>query len=63
MAAKFYYNIKTGTVEEGKQSAFVNRMGPYDTAEEAARALQIAQQRNQAWEEDQAEWDNDDWED
>lgn len=63
MAAKFYYNIETGEVEEGKQSSFANRMGPYDTAAEAANALQKAKERNEAWEAENADWDNDDWDD
>jgi hypothetical protein len=36
-------------------------MGPYDTPQEAARALDIARQRTQAWDEQTEEFeDNDD---
>lgn len=63
MAAQFYYNTKTGEVEEGKQSSFANRMGPYDTREEAAKALEKAQERNEAWEAENECWDDDDWDD
>lgn len=49
----FWYNTSTGQVEEGKQSTSNHLMGPYGTREEAARALEIAAQRNE--EADQAE--------
>ena len=40
---KWYYNTRTGDVEYGKLSSFTHRMGPYDTREDAERALKIAQ--------------------
>ena len=46
---KYYYNIKTGQVEEGRQSAWTQLMGPYPTREAAEHALQIARERTQAW--------------
>ncbi|OEY04215.1 hypothetical protein [Corynebacterium sp. Marseille-P4321] len=42
---KFYYNPSNGEVTQGKEAAWDNRMGPYDTREEAEQALQIAAQR------------------
>ena len=39
---KYYFNIKTHKVEEGKQSPWNERMGPYKTYDEAARALERA---------------------
>jgi len=56
----FYYNTRTGEVEQGLVSDWTDRMGPYRTREEAANALQIAAQRNQAWDEADREWDGDD---
>ena len=43
---KFYFNPSTGEVTQGKVASWDNRMGPYDTREEAEAALQIAAQRN-----------------
>src|SRR5690554_5374627 len=31
---KYWYNLKTGLVEEGRKSLWSQRMGPYDTPEE-----------------------------
>ncbi|WP_080793966.1 hypothetical protein [Corynebacterium pacaense] len=45
---KWYYDLSTGEVSQGKKSGFENRMGPYDTEQEAREALQISQQRNEA---------------
>lgn len=42
---KYYFNPTTGEVTQGKQDSWDNRMGPYDTREEAENALQIAAQR------------------
>ena len=47
--SEWYYNNKTGEVEEGKQSLGVDRDGPYASREEAERAPQIAQERAAAW--------------
>ncbi|HJB63819.1 MAG TPA: SPOR domain-containing protein [Candidatus Microbacterium pullistercoris] len=60
MAEHYWYNLKTGEVEYGRLSPAVDRAGPFDTAEEAARAPEIMEQRAKAWEEDEKredEWD------
>ncbi|GGD37418.1 hypothetical protein GCM10010915_17790 [Microbacterium faecale] len=60
MAEHYWYNLKTGEVEYGRLSPAVDRAGPFDTAEEAARAPEIMEQRTKAWEEDEKredEWD------
>lgn len=54
---QFYYNLTTGTVEEGQQSPGAELMGPYATREEAQRALQTAAERNASWDEENAEWE------
>ncbi|MFE7604665.1 SPOR domain-containing protein [Brachybacterium paraconglomeratum] len=54
---QYYYNLSTGTVEEGAQSPATERMGPYATREEAECALSTAAQRNQEWEEDDKQWE------
>ena len=43
---KYYYNLETHQVEQGKISSYDNRIGPYDTREEAEHALEIARERN-----------------
>lgn len=56
---KWYYDPKTGDVEQGKVDSWANRMGPYDTHAEALNALRIAEARTAAA--DDAEEDDDDW--
>jgi hypothetical protein len=51
---KFWYNLKTGEVERGFDSPAVDRAGPFDTAEEAAKAPEVIRRRSQAWAEDDA---------
>ena len=55
---KFYYNPTTGEVTQGKVASWDNRMGPYDTREEAAHALEIAAQRNKAADEADEDWED-----
>jgi hypothetical protein len=53
---KYWYNLTTGEVEHGFVSPHVDRAGPFDTAEEAARAPEIIRERSRAWaEEDRRE--------
>jgi hypothetical protein len=46
---EWWYNHKTGEVEEGPQSLGSDRDGPYATREDAARAPEIARERAEAW--------------
>jgi hypothetical protein len=48
-SAKYYYNLKTGEVEQGMLTGAPDRMGPYDTREEAQAAMAKAEDRNEAW--------------
>lgn len=41
----FWFNPKTGKVEQGPQSLAVDRYGPFETFAEAARAEQIIAER------------------
>jgi hypothetical protein len=50
---QYWYNHKTGEVEKGRKSLGMHRDGPFATAEEAARAPEIARERAQAWEDDE----------
>ncbi|MDO5031321.1 hypothetical protein [Corynebacterium sp.] len=45
---QWFYDPATGEVSQGKKSGWQNRMGPYASREEAAHAIEIAQQRNAA---------------
>lgn len=47
MSEKWFYDTKTGQVSQGKESGWDSRMGPYDTREEAAAALETAKKRNE----------------
>jgi len=46
---KFWFNERTGEVEEGPQSIALYRIGPFETREEAARALDIVAERAREW--------------
>jgi hypothetical protein len=54
---KFWYNLETGQVERGFVSPAIDRAGPFDTEEEAARAPEIMRERSRAWAEDEARQD------
>ena len=46
---KYWYNTDTAQVEYGYVSPAVDRIGPFDTAEAAANALQTLRARSEAW--------------
>jgi hypothetical protein len=52
---KFWYNIRTGDVERGMVSPGVDRVGPFDTENEAANALDLLRERSRKWEEEERE--------
>ena len=41
----YWYNTKSGQVEEGPQSLSIDRLGPFKTREEAARGPEIVAER------------------
>ena len=53
---QFWFNPSTGEVEEGRQSAWTDRMGPYPTREAAALALEQARRRSEAWDAEDRRW-------
>jgi len=55
---KYWYNLSTREVEFGMQSAAVDRVGPFDTADEAAHAPEKLRERSRAWAEDDAAEDS-----
>lgn len=57
----WYYDPTDGTVAQGMQDSWSNRMGPYASKEEAEHAMKIARQRTEeADAADQAEREEDD---
>jgi len=51
---QWWYNNKTGEVEEGAQSLGSDRDGPFDSREDAARAPDIIAERARKWAADEA---------
>jgi hypothetical protein len=46
---KYWYNLTSGQVEHGMLSPSVDRAGPYDTAEEAAHAMESIRANAEKW--------------
>lgn len=44
-ADTYWFNTRTSTVEEGPQSLSIDRIGPFQTREEAERAIEIVEER------------------
>lgn len=54
----WWYNNKTGKVEQGRLSPGVDRDGPFRTREEAERAPELFRERSKEWiAEEDAEYD------
>jgi hypothetical protein len=51
---EWFYNTKTGEVEEGRQSLATELDGPFASREEAARAPEIIAERSRKWAEEDA---------
>lgn len=50
--AHFWYCIKHHQVEGAQGCTALDRLGPYETEAEAARALEKADERNREWDND-----------
>jgi hypothetical protein len=60
-APQFYYNLKTGQVEElAKKSQSKDVLGPYPTRAAAEAALETARKRTEDWDEQDRRWNNGD---
>lgn len=47
---RWWYSLKTHTVEDDDgPTPGKDRLGPFDTPEEASRALETVQRRNEEW--------------
>jgi hypothetical protein len=52
MDEQWFYCLEHRTVEPADGCQVTVRIGPFTTREEAARALEIVEKRNQAWDND-----------
>ncbi|MET0590486.1 MAG: SPOR domain-containing protein [Naasia sp.] len=59
MADKWWYNSRTNEVEQGPQSLGVDRLGPFDTREDAQRAPEKLQENARRWAAEDAAADED----
>ena len=54
---EFWYNLKTGLVEVGKQSHSTDLVGPFETREAAEAAPKLLVERAAKWKEDESKED------
>jgi hypothetical protein len=59
---KFWFCLKHHAVEGDEGCPHRDRLGPYDTAEGASRALEKVKERNEQWDND-PDWNDSDLED
>lgn len=52
---KYWFNLKTKQVEEGLKSSSLDRIGPFDTPEEATNAEATVAARSEEWKKQDAE--------
>jgi hypothetical protein len=60
MSEQWYFCLKHMRVEKDPACPRAEALGPYDSYDEAARALETAQERNEAWDDDPRWRDDDD---
>jgi len=58
MAEQYWFCLKHHTVEGADGCKSADRLGPYATREEAGRALEKVEERNEAWDND-PDWNDD----
>lgn len=58
MDDEFWFCLKHHTVEPREGCRNADRLGPYPTQAEAARALEKVEERNEAWDND-PDWNDD----
>ena len=57
-ANRYYWCLSHHRVETAANACpGVNRLGPYDTASDAERALDKVRERNEAWDAEDARWE------
>lgn len=58
MAARWWYCLRHDRVEPDAGCPNSERLGPFDTADQAAGALELARKRNEEWERKEDEWES-----
>ena len=54
----YWYNVSSGQVEtDDNKSQSDDLMGPYDSQDEAANALQTARERTEKWDAEDKAWE------
>ena len=53
--SEYWYNVRTGEVEQGSQSSWSTLLGPYSTYAEAAQAMDRVKANNDRWEDEESE--------
>lgn len=61
--ARYYWCLTHGQVEEGKMCRATNRLGPYDTAEQARSWSERVETREETWQAEDERWNDEDDED
>lgn len=56
---QWWYNLRTQQVEPDEGGPNAERLGPFDTREEAENALALAAKRNEEWDSGENEWGDD----
>ncbi|TFD33262.1 SPOR domain-containing protein [Cryobacterium cryoconiti] len=54
---QYWYNMRTGAVEQGMQSPSADRVGPFATRDEAEHALEKLRANSAKWAAEEAEDD------
>lgn len=55
--AQWWYCLLHNKVEPDEGCPNSERLGPFDSAEDASRALEIAAKRNEQWDQDEDTWE------
>lgn len=58
MSEQYYFCLKHHTVEGKDGCKAADRLGPYDSADEASHALEKVEARNESWDND-PDWNDD----
>lgn len=54
---RWYWCLEHDRAEQGRVCRAASRMGPYESAEEAARWKERVEERNDAWDDEDEEWE------
>ncbi len=54
---RWYWCLKHDTAEQGANCRAADRLGPYDSAEEAANWRERVERRNEEWDSDDERWE------